>query len=81
MTLDTLGKCVFGYEFNTTEKGDTTISNAFNDMLIGGQPGTKRFVRELFFRLPFLKYFMSSLRRKREAFQLVSRHVKQVGAL
>jgi hypothetical protein len=80
MSLDALGECVFGYEFNTIEAGDTIISRAFTDLFAGLNPTTKSFSRKLLLWFPFLKCFMKSVIKREEAFKTISCVIKQVRA-
>ena len=78
MTLDVLGECVFGYEFNTIEAGDTIISRACTDTLSGINPSANTVTRKLFQRFPFLKCFMKSVMKREEALKIISQVIKQV---
>ena len=80
MSLDALGECVFGYEFNTIEAGDTIISRAFTDLFAGLNPTTKSFSRNLLLWFPFLKCFMKSVIKREEAHKTISCVIKQVRA-
>ncbi|CAB3992331.1 cytochrome P450 4c21-like [Paramuricea clavata] len=78
MTLDALGECVFGYEFNTTEAGDTIISRAFTDLFTGVNPAAKSFSIKLLLWFPFLKYFMKSVIKGEEALKTIACVIKQI---
>ncbi|CAB4042149.1 cytochrome P450 4F5-like, partial [Paramuricea clavata] len=77
MSLDALGECVFGYEFNTIEAGDTIISRAFTDLFAGVNGTAKSFSRKLLLWFPFLKCFMKSIIKREEAFKTISCVIKQ----
>jgi hypothetical protein len=78
MTLDALGECVFGYEFNTIEAGDNIISRAFTDILTGVNGSINTVTRKLISKFPFLKYFIKSVRKRKESFEIIFQAVKQV---
>ena len=78
MSLDALGECVFGYEFNTIEAGDTIISRVITDLFTGVNPTAKPFSLKLLLWFPFLKYFMKSVIKGEEALKTISCVIKQV---
>ena len=78
MTLDALGECVFGYEFNTIEAGDTIISRAFTDIFTGFNASVNTVTRKLILKFPFLKCFVRSVRKREESFKIIFQVVKQV---
>ena len=81
MALDALGECVFGYEFNTIEAGDTIISRAFIDALSGLNAITANSViLKVVQQFPFLKWFMKSVIKSEEGFKIISQVIKQVRA-
>ncbi len=78
MTLDALGECVFGYEFNTIEAGDNILSRAFTDIVTGANASVNTVTRKLISKFPFLKYFIKSVRKRKESFKIIFQAVNQV---
>ena len=82
MSLDILGKCVFGFEFNTIEAGDTTISSAFNVLSTGvNVTGQNILKRKMVYWFPFLRRFMEFCIVRDEANKIFSKLINQVSSV
>lgn len=76
LSFDVLGECVFGYEFNSIEAGNTPVTQAFQDFTTGPNMGANTLTRRLLHFLPFHK---RSIKRKfQESLKTTSKVIKQV---
>ncbi|CAB4009548.1 cytochrome P450 4c21-like [Paramuricea clavata] len=76
LSFDVLGECVFGYEFNSIEAGNTPVTQAFQDFTTGPNMGANTLTRRLLHFLPFHK---RSIKRKfQESLKTTSKVIKQI---
>ena len=76
-TLDVIGICAFGYDFNCVLHGNSEESNATNTILTANFNVTRRSIEEL---IPLLKIIPSKERKDlREAEDLFYGLIKRVG--
>lgn len=75
LTLDVIGRCAFGYDFNTVLSGESEISNAFSAVIKGisfGQLLRKNFI-------PLYEYLpLAENKRAREALKITDGTVLKV---
>ena len=76
VSLDVLGECVFGYEFNSIGADDFPVSRAFNDLFAGlSVVAIDRKVVEWF---PFLERFLKGPNKRKEALKITDKTIKEV---
>lgn len=75
LTLDIIGRCAFGYHFNTVLSGETEISSAFSAVIKG--TGFGRIMKKRF--LPLYDYLpVPENKRAKEAIELTDGIVLEV---
>lgn len=75
LTLDIIGRCAFGYHFNTVLSGETEISSAFSAVIKG--TGFGRIMKKRF--LPLYDYLpVTENKRAKEAIELTDGIVLEV---
>ncbi|XP_028416652.1 cytochrome P450 3A16-like [Dendronephthya gigantea] len=77
LTLDALGKSVFGCNINSIENDDTSEIRAFTDLLDGINPSVNTLMGRLLSYFPFLQWHTESLEKRRKAMEIITKLVKQ----
>ena len=77
LTLDIIGRCAFGYHFNTVLSGETEISSAFSAVINGA--GFGRVMRKKF--IPLYGYLpVTENKRANEALEMTDGTVLEVSS-
>ena len=77
LTLDIIGRCAFGYHFNTVLSGETETSSAFSTVIKDISFG--RVMRKMF--IPLYDYLpVNENKRARKALEITDETVLEVGS-